>query len=772
MAIAANLGFPRIGAKRELKKAVESYWKGNITEGELATAAKQIREGNWEFQKKAGLDFIPSNDFSYYDDKGLDTSALVGAIPDVYNHQGGDVGLATYFAMARGAQTDSVDVKAMEMSKYFDTNYHYIVPEFSKGQRFALSATKIFDEFKEAKALGIQTRPVIMGPISYLLLGKSKTEGFNPISLLDGLLEVYVELLQKLQLEGATNVQIDEPCLVLDLENDVLDAYKSAFEKLAAVSGLSVHLVTYFGDMRSNLDVAVNLPVQSLHVDLTRGPAQLDNLLAKAPQGLELSLGVVDGRNIWRNDFEKSFATLSKAADKVGADRLIVAPSCSLLHSPVCLNSEEQLDAELKQWLAFATQKVEEVVTLTTALNDGQDAVKDAFEDNIRAHQERKTSVRIHNDDVKSRCAETTDAMFERQSPYAERRKAQEEALRLPLLPTTTIGSFPQTAEVRKARADFKKGAIDRAAYDAFLKEETTRCIRFQEQVGLDVLVHGEFERNDMVEYFGEKLDGFAFTKFGWVQSYGSRCVKPPIIFGDVSRPEAMTVKWATYAQSQTDQYMKGMLTGPVTILQWSFVRDDQPRSETCKQIALAIRDEVVDLEEAGIKIIQIDEAALREGLPLRHDEWNNYLTWAVDSFRLTASGVKNETQIHTHMCYSEFNDIIKAVARMDADVISIETSRSQMELLDAFIAFKYPNEIGPGVYDIHSPRVPSEVEMKELLEAALQRLAPQQLWVNPDCGLKTRGWPEVELALKAMVNAAQDVKKNLGEDAGVKQAS
>lgn len=765
MAVAANLGFPRIGAKRELKKAIESFWKGEISENDLHQSAKMIREANWEFQRKCGLSRIPSNDFSFYDDKGLDTLSLLGAVPQGYYPKGakqGNVDLTTYFAMARGAQTSQLDVKAMEMSKYFDTNYHYIVPEFYPGQGFSLSSTKIFDELKEASLLGIKTCPVIMGPISFLLLGKAKVAGFEPLTLLDALLPAYVELLQKLQLEGATAVQIDEPCLVLDLDASVQTAYKKAYDKLASASGLSIHLVTYFGDLRDNLTTALNLPVRSLHLDLCRAPNQLDAALAKVPEGLELSLGVVDGRNIWRNNFSHSLQLLKKAVDKIGSERVIVAPSCSLLHSPVCLNSEEVLDAEIKQWLAFATQKVEEVVTLTKCLNQGDSSVEDKLEANRQSQEARKTSKRIHNDAVKQRVGQVTPAMYQRNSTYEVRHKVQQQALKLPLIPTTTIGSYPQTPEVRQMRAKFKNNEINTAQYNKFLEEETVRCIRFQEEIGIDVLVHGEFERNDMVEYFGEKLNGFVFTQYGWVQSYGSRCVKPPIIFGDVSRDHPMTVDWATFSQRQTKHYMKGMLTGPVTILQWSFVRDDQPRSETCKQIALAIRDEVVDLEKAGIKIIQIDEAAIREGLPLRKDEWKHYLDWAVDAFRLTASGVGDATQIHTHMCYSEFNDIIQAVARMDADVISIETSRSQMELLDAFIAFKYPNEIGPGVYDIHSPRVPTTQEMIDLLHAALQRLTPEQLWVNPDCGLKTRGWKEVKLALKSMVDAAQTVKKDI----------
>lgn len=760
MVLAANLGFPRIGARRELKKAVEGFWKGNVSEADLQKKAKEIRAENWKFQKEQGIDLIPSNDFSFYD-QILDTIALFGAVPDRYKFNGGNVDLKTYFAMARGAQTDGLDVVAMEMSKWFDTNYHYIVPEFKQGQTFKLSSTKIFDEYKEAKALGIETKPVIVGPLTFIRIGKTHGENVDLGELLDNLLPVYEEVLQKLEAEGAKWVQIDEPALALDACDQSRAAFKKAYERLAKASGLHIQLATYFDDCAENLETALNLPVAALHIDLVRAPQQLDKALAAAPASLKLSLGVVDGRNIWKNNLANSIATVKKAVEKLGEDRVIVAPSCSLLHTPVDLDQEEKLDAEVKQWLAFARQKVKEISTIKTAINDGEGAVAEVLAENKAAAEARKTSTRIHDKAVKARAKDISSAMLNRQSPYAERREAQK-ALGLPLLPTTTIGSFPQTQEVRAARAQFKAGELNREQYDAFLGKETTNCIRYQENAGIDVLVHGEFERNDMVEYFGEQLNGFVFSQFGWVQSYGSRCVKPPIIFGDVSRPKAMTVRWAEYAQAQTEKHMKGMLTGPVTILQWSFVRDDQPRSETCKQIALAIRDEVIDLETAGIKIIQIDEAALREGLPLRKNAWKDYLQWAVDSFRITASGVKDETQIHTHMCYSEFNDIIEAVADMDADVISIETSRSAMELLEAFVNFKYPNEIGPGVYDIHSPRVPNKAEMTKLLHKALEVLNPEQVWVNPDCGLKTRGWKEVEPALIAMVEAAKDIREEI----------
>jgi 5-methyltetrahydropteroyltriglutamate--homocysteine methyltransferase len=773
MAISANLGFPRIGAKRELKKAVEAYWKGDLSQEGLKVVAAEIRKTNWEYQKQSGLDVIPSNDFSFYD-QVLDLISLVGAVPERYKHKGGNVSLDTYFAMARGAQGKGLDVKAMEMTKWFDTNYHYIVPEFHAGQEFALSSTKIFDDYKEAKSLGIKTRPVILGPVSFLIQGKTHDEGFNQIELLPKLLPVYEEIFSKLAENGADWIQIDEPCLVLDLDKTQLNAYKDAYETLGSVAkskGVKLQLTTYFGALKDNLDVAIKLPVDVLHVDLVRAPEQLDLVLAKAPEDLILSLGVVDGRNIWKNNFAKSLKMIKKAIDKVGSQNVIIAPSCSLLHSPVDLDSEVELDSEIKSWLAFARQKVKEIAVLTKAVNEGEDSVMMFLQENAKAQETRKTSVSIHNKDVKARAASVKEEMFSRKSHYTKRAEIQRKEIGLPALPTTTIGSFPQTLEVRNQRAKFKAGELTAQQYNKFLQEETVRCIRFQENCGIDVLVHGEFERNDMVEYFGEQLNGFAFTQFGWVQSYGSRCVKPPIIFGDVSRDKPMTVEWAKFAQANTELYMKGMLTGPVTILQWSFVRDDQPRSETCKQIGLAIRDEVVDLESAGIKIIQIDEAALREGLPLRRGEWNEYLKWAVEAFRLTASGVKDGTQIHTHMCYSEFNDIIQSIGDMDADVISVETSRSQMELLNAFAKFKYPNEIGPGVYDIHSPRVPDQKEMEDLLRLALKNLTPEQLWVNPDCGLKTRGWKEVEPALKSMVEAAKSVRADV-ESGAIAKAS
>jgi len=785
MVIAANLGFPRIGAHRELKKALESYWKGEMTEHALKDVAKELRKSHWTLQHRAGIKHVPSNDFSYYD-QVLDTICMVGAVPERYGFKGEKVDLATYFAMARGVQKKHdhkehahkegdacchvQDAAAMEMTKWFDTNYHYIVPELHEGQKFQLASDKIFEEFKEAKLQGLHTRPVLLGPVSFLLLSKMKSGSKPAISLLSELLPVYERVLKQLAALGADWVQIDEPCLVLDLSKEAQAAYKIAYEKLVpAAPGLHVLLTTYFGDVRDNLETMLALPVAGFHVDLCRAPEQLEKVLAKFPAKKTLSLGVVNGRNIWRADLDVALKQVEKATAKLGAEWIQVAPSCSLQYSPVDLDLEDKLDVELKSWLAFAKQKLGEIHVIAKAAGEGHSAVKSELESARKALAARKTSPRIHNTTVKGRVSKIDGDMRKRKSAFKVRIKKQEEALGLPLLPTTTIGSFPQTAQVRQARADFKAGKSDAKTYDKFLKQETATCIKYQEEAGIDVLVHGEFERNDMVEYFGEQLSGFTFTKNGWVQSYGARCVKPPVIFGDVARPTPMTVEWSTYAQSLTKKPMKGMLTGPVTILQWSFVRDDQPRSETCRQIALAIRDEVADLEKAGIRIIQIDEAAIREGLPLRKADWKEYLDWAVDCFRITSSVAKDETQIHTHMCYSEFNDIIAAIADMDADVISIETSRSQMELLDAFVSFKYPNQIGPGVYDIHSPRVPSQAEMEALLRKALKVLSAEQIWVNPDCGLKTRGWAEVKPALAAMVAAAEKLR---GELKGKKLAS
>lgn len=757
MVVASNLGFPRVGAHRELKKSLEAYWKGATPKEALMQTAKELRLRHWTMQKDAGIAHIPSNDFTLYDHM-LDMTVLLGCVPKRYGHAGGPVGLDTYFAMARG----SAAVPAMEMTKWFDTNYHYIVPEFTQGQNFTLSGTKVFDEYREAKEAGIETRPVLVGPITYLSLGK-KTDGGDwcRCTLVPGIVAVYIEALKKLQSLGAQWVQIDEPCLALDLEDRYKDAMRTAYKMIrAAVPDLKIIVASYFGALDDNADLAASLPVDALHIDLVRAPEQLDAVLGKLPASMALSVGVVDGRNIWKADLRRALELTQKAAAKLGKDRLIVAPSCSLLHSPVDLDLETALDSQTKSWMAFAKQKLDEIAAIAKGANEGDAAIAAALKDSDAVAADRKSSPRIHNKAVKDRLAAVTPEMLKRKSPYAKRTETQRASLNLPLFPTTSIGSFPQTEEIRKTRAAFKKGTIGIAEYEAAMKKEIEHCVRYQEKIGMDVLVHGEAERNDMVEYFGEQMEGFVFTANGWVQSYGSRCVKPPVIFGDVSRPRPMTVKWSQYAQSLTEKPMKGMLTGPITILQWSFVRNDQPREITCKQIALAILDEVQDLEKAGITVIQIDEPAIREGLPLRQAEWKPYLKWAVDSFLLSSTGVEDSTQIHTHMCYSEFNDIIESIGALDADVISIETSRSRMELLGAFVDYKYPNEIGPGVYDIHSPRIPSVQEMVDLLDKALDVLNAEQIWVNPDCGLKTRGWKEVEPALQNMVAAAEEMRR------------
>ncbi|MFZ3007951.1 MAG: 5-methyltetrahydropteroyltriglutamate--homocysteine S-methyltransferase [Phenylobacterium sp.] len=764
----ATLGFPRIGPRRELKTALERYWSGRSDPAALLAVAADLRARTWARQRDLGVDHIPSNDFSLYDHV-LDTSAMVGAVPATYGWTGGPVALDTYFAMARGAQGEAdgadcghhhhaIDAPAAEMTKWFDTNYHYMVPEVSADQDFELASTKALDEFAEAKGQGMHTRPVLLGPVTFLKLAKSKDEGFDPRSKLDALLPVYAKVLNRLEQLGADWVQIDEPCLVLDLDAVDRAALHTAYRVLARTApGVKLMLTTYFGGLEDNLETALALPVAGLHVDLVRAPDQLDRVLANAPTGLVLSLGVVDGRNVWRADLEK---LLTRLEPLLATDRQIVlAPSCALLHTPIDLAQEKAIDPDVVSWLAFAVQKIEELVALAKALNQGRESVAGILAASAAAAQARRTSPKIHDVAVTARLAAVTDAMARRRSTFGRRQAQQIARLDLPALPTTTIGSFPQTEEVRRARAAHDKGDLSDDAYEAFLRDETARAVAWQEEIGLDVLVHGEFERNDMVQYFGEQLSGFAFTKYGWVQSYGSRCVRPPILYGDVWRPRPMTVAWWRYAQSLTPKPMKGMLTGPVTILNWSFVRDDVSRELACRQIALAIRDEVTDLEAAGAAVIQIDEAALREGLPLRRADWDNYLRWAVEGFRLTASGVADHTQIHTHMCYSEFNDIIAAIGAMDADVISIETARSKMELLDAFADYAYPAEIGPGVYDIHSPRVPSVDEMAALLRAAQSRLSIGQLWVNPDCGLKTRKWPETRAALVNMVEAAWQVR-------------
>ena len=755
----ASLGFPRIGPRRELKFALEKFWAGTISQDELEEAAQGLRTATWARQKALGVDWLPSNDFSLYDHV-LDTSVMLGAIPARYGLASGQAaGLETYFAMARGATGGATcghahgSVTAGEMTKWFDTNYHFIVPEIEPETRLQLGHIKPLQDYLEAKAQGFETRPVILGPVTWLSLAKEY--GSDPFDLLEEVLALYATVLARLDEAGAEWVQIDEPILVTDLTDRQRRAFTRTYAKLGR-AGPKIMLATYFGGLENNLSLAASLPVAGQHIDLARAPEQLDAVVKAVPQNRLLSLGVVDGRNIWRADL----AALLDRLEPLAAQRdLVLAPSCSLLHVPVDLQLESKLDDELKQWLAFAVQKIEELDLLRRALANGRKSVAAELAASARATEARKTAARIHDRAVSERIAALTPDMRERRAGHTERAKTQSEVLNLPLFPTTTIGSFPQTGAVRKARAEYNRGVLDGKKYDAFLHQETERAIRWQEEAGLDMLVHGEFERNDMVQYFGEKLAGFAFTVNGWVQSYGSRCVRPPILYGDVSRPEPMTVHWWRYAQGLTDKPVKGMLTGPVTILNWSFVRDDQPREASCRQIALAIRDEVLDLEAAGCKAIQIDEAALREGLPLRERDWPAYLDWAVDCFRLAAAGVGNQTQIHTHMCYSEFNDILPSIGAMDTDVISIETARSQMELLAGFASYRYPSAIGPGIYDIHSARVPGEDEMVALMRLAQKHLRPEQLWVNPDCGLKTRGWDEVKPAIAAMVSAARTLR-------------
>lgn len=766
MVQAVNLGFPRIGLGRELKWAVEGYWAGRHTAAQLYETARQLRMQHWQWQQQAGIDQIPSNDFSLYDHV-LDTIAWVGAVPQRFGWHGPSVDLDTYFAMARGAQekelaargVEGTGIPPLEMTKWFDTNYHYLVPEFHPEQTFRLASTKPMDEYLEAKALGIETRPVVLGPVSFLLLGKSVVPGFDPLALLDRLLPVYAELLRRLKAAGAQLVQIDEPCLVLDLSENARNAYWHAYEVLSGADFPGLVLTTYFGALEENLPLALSLPVVAVHLDLVRAPEQLQPALAQLPPDRILSLGLVDGRNVWRTDLDAAAALLQQAVAALGQDRVWVGPSCSLMHVPIDLEAEPDLDPEIRPWLAFARQKLDELVTLKRLVREGPHAVRQQLEAARQARAERMASPRRINPAVRQRLAQRTPEMTCRKLPFPERYTLQCQRLGLPLLPTTTIGSFPQTEELRQKRAAFRRGTLSREAYEQFLEATIAETIARQEAIGLDVLVHGEPERSDMVEYFAEQLEGFWVTQNGWVQSYGTRCVRPPILYGDVSRPAPMTLRWITYAQRCTARPVKGILTGPITLLQWSFVRDDQPRAETCRQIALALRDEVADLEAAGIAIIQIDEPALREGLPLRRRDRPAYLAWAVECFRLASCGVRDPTQIHTHMCYADFEDILEAIAALDADVISIEAARSGMQLLEAFQQFAYPNAIGPGVYDIHSPRVPSVEEMEGLLERALATIPAQRLWVNPDCGLKTRRWAEVEPALRHMVTAARRLR-------------
>ncbi|KQQ91752.1 5-methyltetrahydropteroyltriglutamate--homocysteine S-methyltransferase [Massilia sp. Leaf139] len=755
-----NLGFPRIGAQRELKFGLESYWKGASSRDALEALGAELRTRHW--QQQAGLDLVPVGDFSFYD-QVLDMSVTLGNLPERVRGFHGEA-LDNYFRVARGRSAESAEahggccggVAAGEMTKWFDTNYHYIVPELSAATIFKFDGTRLLAQLGEARQQGIKAKPVIIGPVTYLALAKA-IDASDKLALLPQLLDVYAQLLETLANQGVDWVQVDEPILVTELDQDWQHAFNLAYHQLKACRPRLL-VATYFGELKENRYLAANLPVAGLHVDATHGQEDVLSLLNLLPDHKVLSLGVINGRNIWKTDLNAVLDWLEPVATRLG-ERLWLAPSCSLLHVPVDLANEPKLDAEIRSWLAFAVQKLDELQLLARALREGRAAVQETLTAHAAVLAARRASPRVTNPAVQAAVAAIDADLGARKSGYAERAVVQAARLALPSFPTTTIGSFPQTAEIRQARSAHKAGTLDAADYEAAMRAEIARSVREQETLGLDVLVHGEAERNDMVEYFGEQLDGYAFSQAGWVQSYGSRCVKPPILFGDISRPRAMTVEWIAYAQSLTTKPMKGMLTGPVTILNWSFVRDDQPRSVSCKQLALAIRAEVLDLERAGVRIIQIDEAALREGLPLRRSEWRHYLDWAVESFRIAANGVQDETQIHTHMCYSEFNDIIAAIAGMDADVITIETSRSRMELLDAFEGFSYPNEIGPGVYDIHSPNIPSEEHIVGLMRKAAERIPAARLWVNPDCGLKTRQWAEVLPALRNMVAAARTLR-------------
>ena len=746
----ASIGYPRIGPKRELKVALENFWKSDISEAELQTVAKDLRSKNWQTQKENGVDLISSNDFSFYD-QVLDTICLLGAIPKRYKWDGKEVSLKTYFAMARGSQTSELDVPALEMTKWFDTNYHYLVPELSKDQSFQLSTNKPFEEFNEAKKYGFNTKPIILGPLSFLLLAKG-LDGFKTINLLDKILPVYKEIIKKLSELGAEWIQIDEPILVKDLDSQVVSQIKNTLNELKKSSGSSKILVaTYFEDLNDEVKNEIfESDIDAVHLDLVRGNRNKGYVKNSKKQ---LSLGLIDGRNVWKADLKEKIEFIK---NNTSGD-IIIASSCPLLHTPYDLDLEQKVPQEIKRWLSFSKQKLQELNIIKNFINNNTHQTE--LKKNTDDVQDRKTSKLIHDNAVKDRIKIINKSITDRKSSYTLRAKVQKDIFSLPKYPTTTIGSFPQTSDVRQARAKFKRGEIDEKSYDKFLEEKTIDAIRKQEKIGLDVIVHGEFERNDMVEYFGEQLKGFTFTSSGFVQSYGSRCVKPPIIYGNVSRPKPMTVRWSKFAQDQTKQIVKGMLTGPITILQWSFVRDDQPRKNTAQEIAFAIRDEVQDLEKNGIRMIQIDEPALREGLPLKKKDWKEYLEWSVDCFKISSGVVKDETQIHTHMCYAEFEDIINSIAALDADVISIETSRSRMELLTTFEKFKYPNEVGPGVYDIHSPRVPTKDEMKELIKKASKLIDSKRVWVNPDCGLKTRGWPETTAALEKMVEAAKELR-------------
>ena len=750
-------GYPRVGAKRELKFAVEAYWKGAKSEAELQETAAEIRRLNWATQKAAGADLMPVGDFSFYDHV-LDLLCTLGGIPSRFGFDAANLTLEQYFQLARGNATQM----AMEMTKWFDTNYHFIVPEWSADTSFKVNAKNLIAQIKEAKSQGHDIKPTLVGPITLTYLGKKKEDFGCRIEkiLLPKLLPAYAQLLRELAAEGVDWIQIDEPILATDVAQVWLDAFAPVYKELAN-TGVRIILGTYFAGVAEHVKLLGSLPVHGVHIDCVRAPEQLAVFAEQFPTNKVLSVGLIDGRNVWKANLTQVIDTLEPVKAKF-QNNLWIAPSCSLLHSPQDLAVEEKLNGEIKSWMAFAAQKLVELGVVKRALEHGKDSVAAELKASDAAAADRATNKLIHNDAVKARLANLPKGADQRKSPFAERIKAQQAWMNLPILPTTTIGSFPQTTEIRHARAAFKKGELSAADYDAAMKKEIAYCVEVQEKLNIDVPVHGEAERNDMVEYFGEQLQGYCFTQFGWVQSYGSRCVKPPIIFGDVSRPNPMTVYWSTYAQSLTKRPMKGMLTGPVTMFKWSFVRNDIPLSEVAKQIALALNDEVLDLEKAGIKVIQIDEPAIREAMPLKKSQWKEFLDWACESFRLSSTGAEDSTQIHTHMCYSEFNDILDAIASMDADVITIETSRSDMELLTAFGDFKYPNDIGPGVYDIHSPRVPTDAEVEHLLRKAMEVVPVEHLWVNPDCGLKTRGWKETLEQLEVMMRVTEKLRAEL----------
>ncbi|WP_185849150.1 5-methyltetrahydropteroyltriglutamate--homocysteine S-methyltransferase [Blattabacterium cuenoti] len=757
-----NLGYPRIGIKRELKKACEAYWSNKIDSNALFEVGRKIRVENWKTQEKANLDLIPCNDFSFYDHV-LDMSLLLGVISESYFsipkiHSNIDL----YFSMARGFQKNGWDIKAMEMTKWFNTNYHYIVPEFNKNQKFFIFSKKIFDELEESKRilkLVKKIKPVLIGPVSYLFLGKEKEKSFHRMDLIENIIPVYIKIIKKLKEVGVHWIQLDEPILVLDMSEKEKEVFKYAYGEISKFcSGINIMLTSYFDGISDNISLFQNISVQALHIDVVEDSTQLEKILSffSSESKMILSLGLIDGKNIWKNNYASSIQKIEKTIESIGEDRIMIAPNCSLLHVPIDIESEHSIHIDIKNRMSFAKQKIYELNDLERIIK-GEKSI--LFSNSSLLE---KSSSIFCDQKIKERATKITDKDIERDNHFHIRQKKQKEKFHLPLFPTTTIGSFPQTKEIRSLRNKFRKKELSQEKYDEKIKNFIVDVIRKQEEIDLDVLVHGEFERTDMVEYFSDKLKGMLSTENGWVQSYGSRCVKPPVIYGDVDRIGDMTVEWICFAQSQTKKLMKGMLTGPVTILQWSFVRNDQPISHTANQIAWAIREEVLSLERSGIQIIQIDEPALREGLPLKKKDWKSYFDWSIKAFRISSSVVKDETQIHTHMCYSEFNDIFEYIADLDADVITIETSRSKMELLKAFSVFSYPNEIGPGVYDIHSPRIPTVEEIFDLIEKASKKLSIKNLWVNPDCGLKTRKWKEVLISLQNMTKAAKMARLKL----------